>query len=221
MAGQTSSRIIVISLSLLMSVGLSACVVLVPFVETDLTNSKAGRSSRLEPAQAAQSVSSGPLVYAAPKAVFVLEASRVAAGLPPRFAASRGALTTEARIRALLARLGDPNAAVRTNAATDLGLIGPQARAALGPLIRAVRSDESKWVRRAAVKALVKISCAPEVVKTLQLALGDSNEWVAHSAAGALRRIEAEQGMEQAVDIIKKQPGQGSKEIAAVLPGDY
>ena len=85
-------------------------------------------------------------------------------------------------------RLKNPSDVVRTHAASDLGDIGPKASIAIESLSRAVKHDKSKWVRRAAVKALGKIG-GTKVIAILRLALRDRNKWVAHSAANILRRM--------------------------------
>lgn len=80
---------------------------------------------------------------------------------------------------------GDP--AARTNAATSLGYLAPPSNAAVQALIAAL-SDESKNVRRAAVKALGRLRIQ-RAVPYLARALRDRDKYVAHSAAGALRKI--------------------------------
>ncbi len=93
------------------------------------------------------------------------------------------------RIEQLKKQLSDPDAARRTNAATSLGEFGPAARMAIPALIYAVKYDSSKWVRRASVKALPKISSDQETIAALRYALNDKNSWVSHSAANALKHI--------------------------------
>jgi hypothetical protein len=210
-------------LSLSLSFTLSSCVLLVPFVETDLPKNELAcrcRANNERSAAATEEHQNKNFPYTVPKPVLLLSSGRVQAAVQGTrqlvVRRAKPAPTLQTRISALLGQLQDQNAALRTNAATDLGMIGPAASSAISPLIRAVKNDDSKWVRRAAVKALVKISSGPDVVKTLQFALGDSNVWVAHSAAGALRRI----GNEQEAEVLKKQPIPGPKQVAAVFPAD-
>ncbi len=92
------------------------------------------------------------------------------------------------RVDSLISQLGHSNDVVRTHAATDLGMLGSKAQRAVVPLSNALERDSSKWVRRAAVKALAKIG-TPDVLGPLTLALHDSNKYVAHSAKQALRRL--------------------------------
>lgn len=87
----------------------------------------------------------------------------------------------------LVANLSHPRAAVRVNAATDLGALGSKARPAIPALVSTLK-DQSYWVRRASAKALGKIG-SPSAVGPLREALRDRDKYVAQSAAGALRQI--------------------------------
>ncbi|HQH27297.1 MAG TPA: HEAT repeat domain-containing protein, partial [Oligoflexia bacterium] len=97
--------------------------------------------------------------------------------------------STQRRVNLLIKQLKHNDAAVRTNAATDLGAIGPGAHDAIEPLAQAARDDSSKWVRRAAVKSLPRISSGPRVVDVLAAACNDKDRWVAQSAEKVLRRM--------------------------------
>lgn len=97
-------------------------------------------------------------------------------------------MTKDARAEELLNRLRAGNAAERTNAATDLGVLGfthPKVGAAL---VGALKRDESKWVRRAAAKSIARLRI-PDAVSALRAAANDRDEYVAHSAQEALRRF--------------------------------
>lgn len=100
----------------------------------------------------------------------------------------------EKLIRSL--QTGDP--AARTNAATMLGYQNPVEPRSIDALITALH-DDSKNVRRASVKALGRLK-AQKAVPHLVAALRDRDKYVAHSAAGALRKIgtpEAKKALQQ------------------------
>jgi CubicO group peptidase (beta-lactamase class C family) len=93
---------------------------------------------------------------------------------------------TAQTVPALVAALHDPDPAVREQAATALGRLGPAAREAIGPLV-ATFSDEDLYLRGAAAVALGQIGS--DAVPALTRALGDTSEDVRWSAAIALGRL--------------------------------
>lgn len=97
------------------------------------------------------------------------------------------------RVAMLVKQLRSGSEVSRTHAATDLGRMGKSAKGAIDDLSNSLRYDESKWVRRAAVKSLAKIS-GNSVVAPLTFALNDNNPWVVHSAKNALRKVRRELG---------------------------
>ena len=103
----------------------------------------------------------------------------------PRSIMARG-LPKSDPVRKHLLQLDSADAAARTRAATSLGDLGPSARPALPRLILALR-DDSKNVRRAAVKALEKVG-GPEIEAPLIDKLRDRDKYVRESAANVLRR---------------------------------
>lgn len=102
-------------------------------------------------------------------------------------------LRAEQRLARLLTQLRQGSEVARTHAATDIGMMGLGAKTAVDELSYAVRYDNSKWVRRSAVKSLAKIS-GPEVVAPLEHALQDRDRYVAHSAKNALRKVRSQLG---------------------------
>lgn len=107
------------------------------------------------------------------------------------------------RVKLLIHQLNHKDPAARTNAATDLGQLGPKAESAIGPLVHALHYDKSKWVRRAAAKSLPKISRNPTVYTALQRATKDSNKWVAHSASRALGSMGISRGRMRTTPMFK------------------
>lgn len=98
-----------------------------------------------------------------------------------------------ATIPGLVQRLDHPSSVIRTHAATDLGLIGPRARAAVATLQRRMLTDENKWVRRASAKALGRIGDTTAAA-AVRRATHDRDPWVAHSAVNALKRLQGSAG---------------------------
>lgn len=89
--------------------------------------------------------------------------------------------------------LSDENRDVRRFSALSLAEIGPRAKPALRPLIRALKDEESS-VRSAVAEALGNIGpLAKEAVPALREALRDDNQEVRKAAAEALRKIQQEQ----------------------------
>lgn len=97
----------------------------------------------------------------------------------------------DARTDELLLQLREGNAALRTNAVTDLGLLAPLRGDAVSAVIYALKNDESKWVRRAAARTLGRLQLRNSA-SALRVALNDGDKWVSHSAAEALKRISSE-----------------------------
>lgn len=95
-----------------------------------------------------------------------------------------------AKLLTLLAALSSADAATRTCAVTDLGFLPHFRHEIVPPVSHAVVNDESKWVRRAAVKTLAKVASA-DAIPLLRRALTDRDRWVQHSAAKALERLRA------------------------------
>lgn len=89
-------------------------------------------------------------------------------------------------VERLMVKLESTNAAERSTAAYYLSQYGKNADRAVVLLSQIVERDPDKWVRRSAVKALGRIG-TPGAQKAIRLALGDSNDWVKHSARNALR----------------------------------
>ena len=87
-----------------------------------------------------------------------------------------------------LTQLKDPNAAIRTQTATEVAELGLASEQIILTLENLVKTDPSKWVRRASVKSLAKISGdrSREVIK---LACKDKDEWVRQSANNALSKL--------------------------------
>ena len=90
-------------------------------------------------------------------------------------------------VNKLISDLKDSNDVIRTHAATSLGKLSVVPEQAMLPLAHALKHDKSKWVRRAAARALGNIE-SRAVVPHLKAALSDRNKWVVHSAKRALER---------------------------------
>ena len=102
----------------------------------------------------------------------------------------------------LMRELKEGNEVVRTHAATDLGYMAPRSRVAIPALSTALLYDPSKWVRRAAAKALGRIG-GRRVVQPLEKALSDKDKWVRHSVANVLKRLK-----KQSIVVKNKPSGQ-------------
>jgi HEAT repeat protein len=104
----------------------------------------------------------------------------------------RAPLDAKAVVPLLLEALLDPDATVRTVAATYLGIIHEEPAAAVPALVEALK-DEDATVRSAAASALGSFS--PEAAKTalpaLRKAAGDRNEDVAREAGVALVKLQS------------------------------
>ena len=101
-------------------------------------------------------------------------------------------------ISPLIGALADPEAMVRLHAATALGMFGPAAGAAVGPLIARLKDDEKGadsrsvvYVRAAAARALGKIGPgAKEAVPMLSSLTTSRDRYTQMDAVVALWRIE-------------------------------
>jgi hypothetical protein len=169
---------------------LNACVVFLPFIESDLPQETGKQTYRKPTTCHVQDISAleGNNFSGANVTCYAASGKRTPCSkAQPKKASNR-------RVKLLIHQLKHQDAAARTNAATDLGQLGPKAESAVGPLVHALHYDESKWVRRAAAKSLPKISRNPTVYTALQRATKDSNKWVAHSASRALGRMGSSRG---------------------------
>lgn len=97
-------------------------------------------------------------------------------------------LSKDERIEELLVQFRTGNSAARTTAITDLGTLGPLNTHSMTVVLRALSSDESKWVRRAAARTLGRLQMGG-TESALRVALGDNDKWVSHSASEALRKM--------------------------------
>src|SRR5436305_1426272 len=89
-------------------------------------------------------------------------------------------------VQPLVAALGDPDLVVQGGAGVALIVIG---RPAVGPVVDALRSDDTR-TRRGAVMILGRIHPLPvEAVGPLAAALGDADDQVRRGASAALGRI--------------------------------
>jgi HEAT repeat protein len=167
-----------LSLMIGVCVAFSSCVILLPFVHTD-----AGKQS---PYSESGSISCSMNMA---RSLDAVNSSACVQGGSYRGARVGTRTSKQRKLEQLMVQLRNSDAAVRTNAATDIGALGSFASPAIGPLANAARYDESKWVRRASVKSLAKISSEPRVVQTLTAASHDSDKWVAHSAQKALHKM--------------------------------
>ncbi len=94
------------------------------------------------------------------------------------------------RVPTLIEALKDPDSDVGYGAAQALGRIGPEAKAAVPALIKALVDDPRNTVRSHAAQALGQIGPeAKAAVPALIEALKDENENVRNAADGALRKI--------------------------------
>ena len=94
-------------------------------------------------------------------------------------------------LTAWLEQLNDPKKAVRVDAVEAIGAMGPDAKAAVPPLLLALKRDESEEVRAAAAEALGKIGPAAEpAARGLAAVLKeDKSELVRGQAVLALGKI--------------------------------
>ncbi len=142
---------------------LSGCFVLVPLAEPD-----------------AQALAGGKCLSCRRQA-----AEQDARSYYPR--TNRLGAPREGRVAKLLRQLESPRAVNRAHAAYWLGELGTDATAAVPGLITHL-SDNDKWVRRAAAKALGKIGDS-RAKEPLKVAGRDRDHFVAESARKALNRF--------------------------------
>ena len=103
----------------------------------------------------------------------------------------RAPLDARAVVPLLLKGLQDPDAAVRTVAATYLGIISAEAGSAVPALVDAL-TDDAPEVRSAAATALGSFGAAAQsAVPALRKAAGDSHEDVAREAGLALVKLQS------------------------------
>ena len=179
----------IVALSTLLPL-LNACVVLVPFIESDLPPNAAGTSTSYAYKEAC-ALSKDPIVhFFAPSPVGSL------AAVKQEGMAVRGPQTgyqkvskKERRFQRLVHQLKNGDEVVRTAAASDLGMMGSYARPAVSELSYALQHDRSKWVRRAAARSLGKIGSKDGIPALQHAVRRDANKYVAHSAERSLRRI--------------------------------
>jgi HEAT repeat protein len=106
----------------------------------------------------------------------------------------RAPLDVRAVMPLLIKGLQDPDAGVRTVAATYLGIIGEQSETAVPALIVALK-DESPEVRAAAATALGSFpAAASETIPALRRATGDKNADVAREAGVSLVKLQSSRG---------------------------
>jgi hypothetical protein len=84
-------------------------------------------------------------------------------------------------------QLSSSSDAVRSSAATQIGLMGPDGASAVAQLEHAVLYDPSKWVRRASVKALYKIGSRSSL-RVLETATKDTDHYVKMTASQAVSK---------------------------------
>lgn len=85
-------------------------------------------------------------------------------------------------------QLDSPNDAQRTRAVTELLHLNDNNPDVISKLESLVVTDDSKWVRRASVKALAKLS-GRDSLSTLKYAKKDKDKWVRHSATEAIKNL--------------------------------
>lgn len=98
----------------------------------------------------------------------------------------------DSKVIKLTKLLSSKSDAVRTNASTDLGMLGPRASSAVPTLERLAKNDQSKWVRRSAVKSLHKIGSPTSLSVLKTVSKNDSNMFVRESASNALAKMQSE-----------------------------
>ncbi len=90
------------------------------------------------------------------------------------------------KVQIALSNLYHDRDAVRATAATELGFIAHGRPGIIKVLREATWKDRSKWVRRAAVKAIYKLE-GRKAFPTLRNALKDKDPWVVHSVKNILK----------------------------------
>ncbi len=151
----------------------SGCVMLVPLTRSD---GGGGTPSQRGESMAPVDMSSSPSFQPG------------AGGYHNNRTMTRAEIRSERTYRKLITQLQNGTAAERTCAATDLGRLQRPHSDLIPPLARALRTDDNKWVRRAAARSLGRLK-NPAATQPLREALRDRDHWVAHSAANALSQI--------------------------------
>jgi HEAT repeat protein len=201
LAMKLSSLKIPLSL-VLSSMSLNGCVVFLPLLESDYNSTRqdscplsgeisgyAQKQNRTTLNRSANRAQAESIAVASSTSNLQQKSTTVRARRTIRVHKQVGArVSKKARVDSLISQLKHEDDVVRTHAATDLGMMGSKAQRAVKPLYSVLERDESKWVRRAAVKALAKIG-TPEVLAPLTFALSDSNKYVVHSAKRALKKL--------------------------------
>jgi hypothetical protein len=169
---------------------LSGCAVLIPFVQE-----QQAREQQVLAAQQAEEAARLAVINPPPVHIAASSEERPfhspAAGNDAtgnNYVISGRRAKSDQLYRQLVRQLKNPDPAKRTCAATDLSRLNRSSGDLIPHLVRALRTDNSKWVRRAAVKSLGRIGTRA-VIAPLTAALNDRDRWVAHSAANALQGV--------------------------------
>lgn len=130
----------------------------------------------------------------------------------------RAAPAADPATLALVQRLGDADPKIREHAAAQLAQLGPQAHAAVEPLVAAL-GHEDVYLRGAAAIALGRIGEA--AVPALTQALGSDNAELRWSAAIALGRVgaAASRALPQLTRLLSD-PNEQVRQVTAVTLGD-
>ncbi|MFN8390029.1 MAG: HEAT repeat domain-containing protein [Bdellovibrionota bacterium] len=159
----------------------TGCAVLIPFVEPKSQVPAVETDELFDPEIPLQAFINVPSPVA--QAVGTRE-------LPPlanNLAITPARAKSDVLYRQLIEQLKSPDAAKRTCAATELASLNRKRSDLIPHLVRALRYDQSKWVRRAAAKSLGKIG-SKDVIQPLMQAQNDRDKWVAHTATNALQQ---------------------------------
>ncbi len=95
------------------------------------------------------------------------------------------------KISLLIQSLDSESDVVRTHASTDLGNLGSLAIKAVPKLETLAKNDPSKWVRRSAVKSLLKIGSPSSYPILNNISKNDSNQYVRESAMNAVSKFKS------------------------------
>ncbi len=174
------------------SLSFSGCFLMVPFIESDFEQgSNAHATSYAYEKTCSKNLEDPTVHFFGPTPPGALIAAKNDAIRAEGITVPRGPRLSkrERKLRLLLRQLQNGDEIVRTHAASDLGMMGSNARSAVDELAHALRFDSSKWVRRAAARSLGKIG-SRQGIPALQRA-GDNHRHksVAHSAQRSLQRL--------------------------------